>query len=117
MTLTILTSKVPPRPTSYDLNIHIHTDKDGNIMREDGSDVQLSTREKVNTAAMTRPLKGRPIAPLPGDNEKRIATSRAKTKSKRKDNQKLGDNPEVSFHQPADIISNCCIIIYNVLFL
>ena len=84
-------------------------------MTEVGSDVQLSTREKGNTAAMTRPLKGRP--PLPGDNEKRIATSRAKTKSKRKDNQKLGDNPEVSFHQPADIISNCCIIIYNLLFL
>lgn len=82
-------------------------------MTEVGSNVQLSTKEKVDTAAMTRPLKGRP--PIPGDNEKRIATSRAKTKSKRKDNQKLGDNPEVSFHQPADIISNCCIIVvYNV---
>ena len=91
----------------------IHTDKDGNIVTEVGDNAQLATRGKVNTAAMTRPLKGRP--PLPGDDEKRVATSRAKTKSKRKDCQKLGDNPEVSCHQSADTIGYCCIIVvYNV---
>ena len=87
--------------SSYDYNIHTHTDKDGNIVTEVGDNAQLPTRE-VNTAAMTRPLKGR--LPLPGDDEKRVTTSRAKTKSKRKDCQKLGDNPEVSCHQPADTV-------------
>ena len=87
----------------------IHTDKDGNIVTEVGDNAQLATREKVNTAAMTRPSKGRPL--LPGDGEKRVATSRAKTKSKRKDCQKLGDNLEVSCHQPSDTIGNCCIIV------